>query len=422
MSKSALPVDAGAPAEGFGGRLRATLTKIPLYFGTVRPTLRIPVFTWGTAYLLLWCYRTVFSVLGEVVVMRLTNIADTRSYQQQGIENMIDHLSTSASTSGLMAQALATAITKAVGAVIGVVTFNNPVAVNIGFQTIGFLGLLALLRAVDPRERMVLYALALLPSITVWSSIASKEALLFFFVGTVCAHIVKVYKNTERLSFMFFLCLAMVYVFKPHYMPALIMLLGITYVARRYEQKATLALLALGASFVAMYVARDKIDEFAIYVDWALLSMGGNSAREPFIVEQYDVFLKAPLGMYLSFTGPTLAETSKGVLHIMTFAESAFILGLLGFFLLKRLPTTPIYSFIVSMSGLFWILFPTYPPAVSNPGTAIRYRTGYILIVFICAVILPSRSLYIEWIRGWSRRVRQKAAKAAEVSPDEAPH
>tara|TARA_R110002167_G_scaffold45545_7_gene136844 strand:- start:48 stop:1304 length:1257 start_codon:yes stop_codon:yes gene_type:complete len=411
MSTVGSPTDSTVAAGGWGERLRSLRAAMVAHgIG-----FRIPIFTWGTAYFLLWCYRTLFSVLGEVIIARFTSIADTRSYQRQGITNLVDQLGASSSEVGFLAQSLATSITKVVGGLIGFVTFGNAIAVNIGFQTIGFIGLLALLRAVDPQERKALYAMVMLPSITVWSSIASKEALLFFFVGIVCAHVVRIYKNTDRPSVLLFVCVVMVWVFKPHFMPAVILLLSVSYVARRFDQKATLALLALGASLFVLYVFRDQVDEFARYVDWALLSMGGNSARDPFIVEKYDVFLKAPLGMYLSFMGPTLAEASKGVLHIITFSESLFILALMLFFFLKRLPSIPVYSLILSMSVLFWILFTTYPPAVSNPGTAIRYRTGYILIVFICAVVLPSRGIYVEWLRGW--RLRAVARSFAKALP-----
>ena len=38
--------------------------------------------TWGSAYVFLFAYRCVYSVLGELVVIRMTSIADTSSYQR----------------------------------------------------------------------------------------------------------------------------------------------------------------------------------------------------------------------------------------------------------------------------------------------------------------------------------------------------
>jgi len=367
--------------------------------------LRAPLFTWGTAYFLLWCYRSTFSVLAEVVIMRLTNIADTRNYQSRQLLQTIEALESIATPGGtFFLQGVATALTDLVGGVLGTLTFGNPIAINIGFQTIGFNGLVAFLRAVDPAQRKVLFFLMLLPSITVWSSLASKEALLTCFVGVVCAHVVRIYKNTDRLSVAALFCFALMAIYKPHFVPAMLLLLAVPYVARYSPQKATLALLAVVASLVALYLFRDRIDSFALWVDAALNAMGGKSGRELFLVEQYDVFLKAPLGMYLSFTGPTFDEANKGFLQLVTFGESILIMAILLYQLLRRLPQIPVYNLVLSLGALFWILFPTYPPAVSNPGTAIRYRTGYILIVFLCFVVMLSRPLYTDWVRGW--RVR----------------
>lgn len=397
-----------AALAGWADRWRRAPLKPALSLLAWLAAFRVPLFSWTTAYALLWCYRALFSVLGEVVIMRLTIVSDTRSYQRQELWQALDLLAVVSSNIGFLMQATATALTKLVGLFFGLLSFNNPIFINLGFQTIGFLGLLALLRALEPTERKVFFGLLLLPSITVWSSIASKEALLVGFVGVVCAHIVKIYKNEDRINVVTVLCVILVGVFKPHYMPALLLLIGVSYAARYSPQKATIALLALIASLLVLYVLRDPFDDFATYVDYGITALGGNSVRPRFLVEQYDVFFKAPLGMYLAFAGPTLSEASRGILHMVTFTETVVIIFVLLFFLIRRLPEVPAFNFILSMSALFWILFATYPPAVSNPGTAIRYRTGYILIVFLCFVLMLSRPLYVNWVRGWRVRPRRR--------------
>jgi hypothetical protein len=161
---------------------------------------------------------------------------------------------------------------------------------------------------------------------------------------------------------------------------------------------------ALLASFAMLYIFRDIVDEFTTWVDFALAAMGGRSGRPQLLLEKYDVFYLAPYGIYLAFMGPTFQEMSIGVLHVFTFFESLIIVVILTLFMVRRLPDRPVFNLILSFGGLFWILFANYPLGLSNPGTAIRYRTGYILIVFLCAVTLQSRPLYADWVKGWRQR------------------
>lgn len=384
-------------------------------FASRRLTFRIPVLTWTTAYFVLWCYRCLCSVLAEIVILRLTGIADTRGYQTSNFLSLagsiVDVTVETATGGSAIMQKFATELTKVIGGLMNLVFFGNPILINIGFQTLGFIGLVAFLRAVDPKQRVVLYGLLFLPSISVWSSMASKEALLTFFVGIVCAYIIKIYRNQDRITPALCICLFLIFAYKPHYLPALLLLIGVPLAARRIHQKATVAFLALACSFAATYVVHKPLDEKARWADWALSAMGGRSGRPQFLVEPNDYYLKAPEGMYRAFVGPTFEEISTSALHLVTFGESMVIIFALGFLVVRNLPNIPVYSAVLATGGAFWILFANYPLGVSNPGTAIRYRTGYILIVFLCTAVLFSRPLYEQWIselreRGVRRRRR----------------
>ncbi len=124
---------------------------------------------------------------------------------------------------------------------------------------------------------------------------------------------------------------------------------------------------------------------------------------EPFFVDRYDVFLKAPEGMFLAFVGPTLAEVATTPLHLITFLESMFLVAVLAYFVVRRLPSLPIYSVIMGFFITFWVMFPNYPLGVMNPGTAIRYRTGWIIPVIVVIAFLLSRELYVSWRGGTAR-------------------
>lgn len=384
--------DASRPTGGLG-RLRLAGTG-----------LRVPVLTWTAAYFILWCYRSLCSVIVEVVIMRITGIADARGYQSSNVLGLFDDLARAATDGNILMQRLATELTKIVGGTFNLIFDGNPILINIGFQSIGFIGLVVFLNAVDPRQRAILYGLLFLPSISIWSSMASKEALLTFFVGIACAHIIKIYRNTDKFSVTLIIVLFLIFAFKPHYSPALILLFGVSYVARRFKQKATIALLAFICSLIVLYLVHEQLDAFARRTDWALTAMGGRSGREQFIVEPNDFYFKALEGMYLNFMGPTLDEVNTSILHLFTFGESMIIVAVLVYFVLRNLPNVPAYSAILALSAALWILFTTYPVGVSNPGTAIRYRTGYILIIFLCFAVLFSRPLYDQWIEGLRHR------------------
>ncbi len=372
------------------------------------------VFSWNMAYAVLWAYRSLFSVLGEVFVMRFTSIEDTRNYQSQQLVESFSSASQVGNQIDVKMQIYATTITELTGALIGFLVAGNPILVNIGFQTIGFIGLVVFLKAVDEQSRKWLLVLMMLPSFTVWSSIASKEAIIIMLVGVICAHVVRMYNNTDKLRPHHFLVLLVLYMFKPHYLIPVVYVLGISYVARHVRQQTTVAIVAFIATMVMMYIFRDQIDDFARTVDGWLTALGGRSTRPPFLVEPYDVYVKAPYGMFMAFFGPKLTEAANGVLHMLTFIESSFMVGILFMLFIQRLPELPVYNVVLAMGTTFWVMFPNYPLGIFNPGTAVRYRTGYILLIFLAFIVLLPRARRLPW--RLRRRRRPVQAPSAAVT------
>lgn len=355
--------------------------------------------TWSVVYLLLWAYRCLYSVAAEVVISRLTSLGDSGRYQDSKIEG---------SVAGVAAGALdnpreaATVLTETLGASFNVISGGSAVITNIGFQTIAFIGIVALLRATPPQMRMLMILFAALPSFSLWSSVASKEALVVYGVGVLSALIIKLYNRTGTIQPQHLLALVVVALAKNHYLPALGFLFIGTYVAQHVRQRASLVLWVGTLSIAMLFVFESYLGKMAIEVARHFDNMG--SSRPPFWITEQDVLVKAPLGMLLAFFGPTLSEVSNGPLQLMTFAESSLLIGILLIILLARLPSMPVYMALMGMFTIFWIMFASYPFGAMNGGSAIRYRTGYQLLIFALIVVVMSRTSYVSWSQAWKSR------------------
>ncbi len=374
-------------------------------------------FSWGMFYVFLFLYRSMFSVFTELVVMRLTNIGDTRSYQMgsfpRGYEALLDS-SVGVALSGGGTQ-LSTSLTTKFGAILNKLLFGNPILIDIGFQAVTWIGLVYLLNSVDRSIRLRLVLFVMFPSFTIWTSIASKEAIVVACVCILTGYVIRMYYHTAKLNLFHIAALLLLGVFKGHYLIAFAYLTATTALARHVRQKALLALIGGLISLVFLYVFRDRIDFLAVSVQRAFLVVrGSRSTRlEAYFVDQYDVFLRAPVGMAEAFIGPRFTEILTSPLHIVTFTESMLLIAALAFFVIRRLPSIPIYSFIMGGFTVFWIMFPNYPFGIMNPGSAIRYRTGWMLVVIVVLSILMSRDLFLSW-RDGARVARRSIADAAD--------
>lgn len=350
---------------------------------------------WGVFFVFLFFYRCGMSVLGELVVARLTALGDAGQYQQSSFT--ILQLTQAFSVAEIfdLGRVYSTKITESFGAALHLLLFGNPILIDIGFQTVAFIGIFKFINAVEGTTRRYLALLMLTPSFNLWSSVAAKEALIVFFVGVLCAYLVRLYQNRMRFGLLEVLCAVGVFIFKVHYVPALLAIYLFIVVGQRVRQKAVLALGASLFSLVPLYLFKDKIDAMAVGIAPHFLGYG--SSRENYWIEQYDVFFKAPYGMFQGFFGPTIEESLSGPLQMMSFLESAFIVGVLLIVLLRNITTLPVFSFFVGVSSLSWLLFASYPLGILNAGSAVRYRTGHILLVFLIFAIIFSRDRYILW-------------------------
>jgi len=353
---------------------------------------------WGVFFIFLFAYRCGLSVLGELVVLTLTTLGDVDRYHRANFS--IAELVQIFSIHDILhfGRLYSTLITQSVGAFIRMFAFDSLILIDIGFQAIAFVGIFKFLMAVEGTTRRYLALLMLSPSFNLWSSIASKEALIVFFVGTLCAYLVRLYQNAFKFGWLEILCAIGVFLFKVHYVPALLVIYLTTVVGKQVKQKAAFVFFAFLSSLVTLYLLRDKVDAMAFSIMPHFLGYG--STRGPYWIEKNDVFFKAPYGMFQAFFGPTLAESASGPIQMVSFLESILIVGILLIVLLRNVSRLPVFSFFAGISSLSWLLFATYPLGIMNAGSAVRYRTGHILLVFFIFAIMFSRDYFVRWREG----------------------
>jgi hypothetical protein len=359
--------------------------------------------------------------MGELVIMRITSIGDTETYQNAAISGHLLRfmLDSDAWFNAKLGESQAsTFITDWIGSKFHELFNGNAILINVGFQSITFVGLIYLLLSVPSTARKTLALLLMLPSFTLWTSIASKESIVSFAVAILAGFLIRQYASKTRINLIHLFATVVLYMFKPHYLIAI----GYAWAARNLGayvlQKALLAYMGLLISLIGLFVFREEIDALSFNVQWSfeVVENVRSTRLEPFFVDKYDVFYKIPEGFYRSFVGPTLEEVSTSPLHLLTLLESLVLLGVLFLAVLRRLKEIPVYSFIVSVGVLFWIIFPNYPFGVMNSGSAIRYRSGWIILVFVAIVVLNSRDLFEMWRQ---RYTSVRKAKTDQPGPAE---
>lgn len=366
---------------------------------------------WRLILFLLWLYRCMFSVAGQLFVVQLTTLGDSDRYQ--GATSKFSGINAAFFTDS-------TTFLEGVGLLLFKLLGANPILINIAYQTLAFYGIARLLMAVEPGPRKAILLLMLLPSFTLWTSVAGKETVIVFALGVLCSLLVESYYNRARVGAIHVLAGALLLLFKPHYFVPLAFIFGLTWAGRRVRQKEALVLIAGLVTLALLFVKAERVNELSFTVLTHFDHENARSTREPFWVEPYDVFWKAFEGMYLSFVGPTFEEALTLPVQLMAFIESMALCAVLLFLMLMRLNRMPVYSFLLGTFTLFWLLFVNYPFGVMNPGSAVRYRAGYFLLVATIFAFVLSRRIFVDWragaVTGTPRRKRIRLAWRAPAS------
>ena len=354
--------------------------------------------TWPVLYLFLFAYRCAVSVIAFPVVTQFTTLGDARRYS--GAARY-------AFTSGTYKSS--TAMTDTIGVIFQSVSGGSPAMVSLCFQTLAFIGIVRFLNAIPAKERVIALVLVAFPSFTLWSSVPSKESVIVFALGFVGAYLIRAYRGEFRLGVLEVIAIYLAVLYKPQYFAGLGAIFVSIVAFRTVKQKALAALIGALAPLPFLFIFRNQLSGLAFEVQTHFIGTG-RSTRESFFIDQYDVFARIPAGFFASFFGPMWAETSLSIIHRIAFIESAVLAAaLLAIVLFRNVFAIPVYSVIVSLSSLFWILFGTFPFGVMNSGTAIRYRTGYFLVIVLIVIVFSSREMYVS-------NLRKEGGRATRVS------
>jgi len=269
---------------------------------------------------------------------------------------------------------------------------------NFPFMLLAFYGIYYSVSKLILTNKQLIFILALLsfPSFGVWSSVAGKEAVGVFYMGVILGYIIDLI-NRKRfgLKLIEIFSIYLLLIFKPQFSIAIFSLILYIVLANKLNLKSSGKVLLLIIQFafggVGLWVFKDAINEISFTIP-AHFSLDAGSTRENTMwLNDYDIFLNAPYGMFIGFFGPTFSEVMNKPIQGIAFLES-FVLVCLFFYMLAKhlmqsLLTSKINIYITALLfiGVFWILFAHYPFGALNAGSALRYRTNFyaFLIVFI---------------------------------------
>ena len=247
-------------------------------------------------------------------------------------------------------------------------------------------------------DRCLFFLFFSLPTIGVWSSIHSKEAVGVFFTSVLSAFLCQLlYKDKFKFSrselFLILLSSYLMLIFKPQYYIGFASAFIFLYF-RRFFVKSPFFLFCFVLTVILvqlyiLYYFQPIVDFYAMQMYGHFDSALAQSTRDNIFLAEGDFYKNAYPGLFVAFFGPTLSEAlssfSKGSAFIESFIlSSVFILAIFyGFRKILLFKVNVLYfSLVILLLG--WLLFMHYPFGIFNPGSAIRYRTNF--IPFLCFV------------------------------------
>ena len=356
---------------------------------------------WGAIYFILFVYRLLSTVVAMTFVRGLTKLGDSGSYQNSFME-----MNQCTSLKSWLVDS--TCLTETVGVLFHIIGLGNKITINLAFSTIAFIGIVVLLNSVKPSVRRQIVPLFFLPSFTLWSSFAGKEAIVVFSVCVTLAAAIRWATSDEPLKYVHLVGMVILWLYKAHYFVPMIYLFSSIYILRNIKQKTASVVLLSFISFSMLWFFRDTIDALSMELQIHFGPTHGYSTREWQWREPYDVFRTMWEGMWLASVGPTYREALGNPLQLVAYAESMLIIAYVGFLFSLKLLKLPMFGFIVVTVTSFWLLFINYPFGFYNPGAAIRYRTGWIPIIFILVTIFLSHELEKRYLE---RNMKNRAQK-----------
>lgn len=241
-------------------------------------------------------------------------------------------------------------------------------------------------------DRVLFFLIFSLPSIGVWTSIHSKEAVGVFFTsilsGFLCSFVVskKLFINKRSISVLF-LSLYLMLIFKVQYFIGFFSIFSFVYFRNKFNLRPSVLLLVLifmvVLQVVVLYVFQPIVDYYSFQMHAHFDSDVAKSTRPNIFLSEGDFYRNAFSGMIIAFVGPTITESVSSFAKMFAFIESIILCTLFSPVIYKvfkgRLNITHV-AIVIFLVG--WLLFMHYPFGIFNPGSALRYRNNF--IPFIC--------------------------------------
>ena len=287
--------------------------------------------------------------------------------------------------------------------------FFGKIFANIPFAIISFYGVFYPIKKINLSKNQLIFLLFLLsfPNFGIWSSIASKEAVMVFAMGLILGCMIEFIKGNSPNYLVLFIGVVLFYIFKPQYLVGIgFVLLFIIFhnkLRLKFNENLFFLIFIILSSLFFLFIFKADINELSLQIPKHFSIEAGSTRENQFFLEDYDVFKNAPKGMLIGFIGPTLNEALNKSTHLMVFLESMIIISLFLFSSINLLATSiifrkfNIYYFGIFFIILFWLLFTHYPMSILNPGSAIRYRQGFysfLVILYYFLYISAMRSFY----------------------------
>lgn len=340
--------------------------------------------------------RLISTFYAYFVVSQLTQLGDTDRYMDRAAQLLLYDEGVAAATSTEIMDTLGTLSSSLFGKALG----------NIPFNILATYGIYYSVNKLKPPPVVLVFLLLLLSmhSFATWTTVASKEAVTVFGMGMAAGYLFDYDRIARKIpTLLELLGFAIVIIFKPQYLAALVHIWFFLMAAKWFRNKEIL--IALGIMVILVDIGfiwyyKDMINELAsfMYVNFE----DGGSSRINFWVNDYDVFRKAPYGIFIAFWGPTFSQILEGKWTMaFAFLESLVIvmmlMGMLFYVLIHfRYRVALVYPLMVLFYGWLWLLMVHYLSGALNAGSALRYRENFFafFVVLLGWVYLKYKQFY----------------------------
>ncbi|MBB1449632.1 hypothetical protein H5159_00830 [Pseudoalteromonas sp. SG43-1] len=237
------------------------------------------------------------------------------------------------------------------------------------------------------------------PSFGMWTSVYSKECILLLFFSLAVGLLIDLCERKKISLIRLVIVFAIVTFMKPHYSISLYLTLLVIYLDRSGVEGLYLLVLTIICSALACFFAwylSDTVYEYTQLLSNSYFVNGASTRENDFWLEQYDFFLYAPVGIVKSFIGPTLFEAVNRIMFMPYFLEGLFIFTSLVVFSYKSVfykNKLNVFHLAIFLSFTLVLIFSHYPVGIMNPGSSIRYRSGFVFPM-ICFILFIASNKY----------------------------